>query len=338
MDENKFKKYNSIEQVYNKIYLDKVTKKFGNEKFSVSEKVHGANCCFVCDGSSISFQKRTSVVKEGEPFYGYKDVMEKYRNAIYGVFDFMSKEYGSIETVYLFGEYFGGIYAVDGKVKADNAVQKGVYYCPQHEFYGFDIFVSCKDEKYFYIDVEHCEETYKRFGFIYAETLFKGNLDECLGYSNEFQSTIPKKFGLHDIKDNICEGIVIKPMKPLYIGDSRVIFKSKNKKFSEIKNNHRENKKIRSLQDENPILAEIVNDAERYITKNRLDNTLSKLGEIEMPKEIGKVFKLFSEDVMDEFKKINFDYSKQVEADQNTMRKKIVYKCNCFVTKNLLKY
>jgi hypothetical protein len=127
-------------------------------------------------------------------------------------------------------------------------------------------------------------------------------------------------------------------MKPLYIGDSRVIFKSKNKKFSEIKNNHRENKKIRSLQDENPILAEIVNDAERYITKNRLDNTLSKLGEIEMPKEIGKVFKLFSEDVMDEFKKINFDYSKQVEADQNTMRKKIVYKCNCFVTKNLLKY
>ena len=89
---------------------------------------------------------------------------------------------------------------------------------------------------------------------------------------------------------------------------------------------------------ENPILAEIVNDAERYITKTRLDNTLSKLGEIEIPKEIGKVFKLFSEDVMDEFKKINFDYSKQVEADQNTMRKKIVYKCNCFVTKNLLKY
>ena len=50
--------------------------------------------------------------------------------------------------------------------------------------------------------------------------------EECLKYSNLFQTKIPEMYGLEPIENNIAEGVVIKPVKDLRFGNGqRVILK-----------------------------------------------------------------------------------------------------------------
>jgi len=53
-------------------------------------------------------------------------------------------------------------------------VQKGVYYLPNNEFYAFDILLN----GHVYLDVDVCNRLFHEFGFVYAESLFRGNLQD----------------------------------------------------------------------------------------------------------------------------------------------------------------
>ena len=121
-------------------------------------------------------------------------------------------------------------------------IQKGVFYAPDHEFYGFDIYVFTNDGGY-YLSVDHAEGLFESEGFFYAKPLFKGTLDECLAYPNEFQSKIAEWLGYPALEDNICEGIVIRPVTPHYLRTgSRALIKSKNARFAENKSVKRRNR------------------------------------------------------------------------------------------------
>ena len=63
----------------------------------------------------------------------------------------------------------------------------------------------------------YSEGLFESEGFFYAKPLFKGTIDECLAYPNEFQSKIAEWLGYPAIEDNICEGIVIRPVTPHYL-------------------------------------------------------------------------------------------------------------------------
>ena len=66
-----FKKYNSIENTYNKDFMDRIKLEgYDSLQFVVQEKVHGANCCFVTNGETVQFAKRTGWVEVGEMFGG----------------------------------------------------------------------------------------------------------------------------------------------------------------------------------------------------------------------------------------------------------------------------
>ena len=150
-------------------------------RFVVQEKVHGSNCSFLCDGQDIQFAKRTAVVGEGEDFYQWQELAERYRERIYKVYSIVQRLHPTIISVIVYGEMFGGAYPHKEvkRIGAMSAIQKGVYYCPGHDFYGFDIYVYTPEEA-FYLDIDTTNQVFQKADIFYAETLSEGTLDECL--------------------------------------------------------------------------------------------------------------------------------------------------------------
>jgi len=52
-------------------------------------------------------------------------------------------------------------------------------------------------------------------------------------------------------------------------------------------------------------LKALLPEVERYVTENRLNNVVSKIGEISVPHDTGKLIGLLSKDVLDDFLKEN---------------------------------
>ena len=98
-----------------------------------------------------------------------------------------------VKSISIFGELFGGAYPHPDvqRVGRLTVIQKGVFYTPKHEFYGFDIYVFTENGGS-YLSVDETNALFKSEGFFYAKSLFSGTLDECLKHSNQFQSKIPE--------------------------------------------------------------------------------------------------------------------------------------------------
>jgi Rnl2 family RNA ligase len=200
---------------------------------------------------------------------------------------------------------FGGKYP-HPQVKNDHKImliQKGVYYCPQHELYAFDLYLSLGESGRF-ISVDEANAFFEQGGFLYAKSLFRGNLDQCLQYPNDGPSLIAQWLGLPPIEDNICEGVVIRPVvaRYLYTGD-RVLLKSKNARFAEKKAVKKRAPKLFVEPSYSESLNQLLEVVEEYVTENRLNNVVSKIGQISVPKDTGKLIGLFSKDILDDFLK-----------------------------------
>ncbi|MDR0691820.1 MAG: RNA ligase, Rnl2 family [Prevotellaceae bacterium] len=301
-----FKKYSSIENTYDKEFLDKIrSEHLDLLPYVVQEKVHGANCSFVTDGQTVQFAKRTGVIEPGEAFYDYEELLERYRERIIRLFQRIKAKYTDTESILVYGEMFGGKYP-HPDVKNFSTVlniQKGVYYCPVHEFYGFDIYVAGTDSRR-YFSVGETNIFFEEGGLLYAKTLFQGTLDECLAYPNDFPSRIAGWLGLPPVKDNICEGVVIRPVEPTFLSNgSRLVLKSKNNKFAEKK----AVKKRQPALFVAPTYSEALNSqlalTAAYVTENRLNNVISKIGQVSIPKDTGKLIGLFSKDILEDYLK-----------------------------------
>jgi Rnl2 family RNA ligase len=301
-----FKKYNSIENTCNKDFMDRIKLEgYNTLTYVVQEKVHGANGCFVTDGKEVHFAKRTGLVETGEQFYNYEELLARYKERVIRLFFRIKERYPNTENVWVYGEMFGGKYP-HPDVKNDSKVmciQKGVFYSPAHEFYGFDI-RALGTEIDQYLSVYESNELFESGGFFYAKTLFEGSIDECLSYPNAFPSRIAEWFGLPPIEDNICEGVVVRPIETVFFKNgSRLLLKNKNSKFAE-------KKSIRKRQPAlfvEPTYSETLNYllpvVEEYVTENRLNNVISKIGEVSFPKDTGRLIGLLSKDVLEDFLK-----------------------------------
>ena len=315
-----FKKYSSIENSFDGAFMEKVRNYTPfNVRFVVQEKVHGSNCSFLCDGQQIQFAKRTAVVSDGENFYQWQELTERYRERIFKVFGIVKRLHPTLTSIIVYGELFGGAYPHKDvkRIGAMSAIQKGVYYCPGHDFYGFDIYVYTAESD-FYLDVNTSNQVFAEAGIFYAETLFEGTLEECLAYPNAFPSKIYKHFELPEIEDNICEGIVIRPKEPLYIPNgSRIIIKSKNARFAEKKSVKHTPRVPRAVPDE---VADLFALADAYFTAPRLDNIKSHIGEVSFPKDLGRVSGLLAKDVLEDFLKEHAEgYNNLAKQEQKTL-------------------
>lgn len=319
-----FRKYSSIENSYREKYLESVRetlKYFGCEdaKFSVSEKVDGCNVSVITDGENIITGKRSSILEPDEKFYGFQEYAEKMlKEKITGIFKYFSVyNHTPVHNVQVFGEFFGGGYK-DYKTN-ESRIQKGIDYCPEHCFYAFDILVTDTAGKTEWIGVDECNAIFEKFGLFYNKELFRGTLDECLAYSPVFISTIGTRLGYPEIEDNFAEGVVIKPVEPLFMANGeRIIIKNKNPKFEEFEKKDKKPKEAPVYSDTcNKCIEEVGN----YCTESRLNNVISHLGEIEMPKQTGLVLKEYSIDTIDEFRRDHPEYDSLDSSEQKVINK-----------------
>jgi Rnl2 family RNA ligase len=343
-----FVKYSSIENSYRTKTINEIKENgLNGEDFEwvVTEKVHGSNISFWMNPEGIKPAKRTSfLIPEDGKFFNYDSVMEIYMENFRTLY-LMAKdmtddlvEQGKLEvneetSVVLYGEIFGGYYDHLEVEKVADAlkVQKGVQYCPHNDFYAFDLKINGH-----FLNYDLFREFMEATGFLYAKELHRGNFESCLSYPNEFQTTIPSMFGLPEIKDNVCEGIVIKPVYTSYFPNgSRVILKNKNEKFKEVSKKRKHNKKPKKKEDNtlNEEQEKIFENIQEYITENRLKNVISHIGEINN-KMFGKLTGLFTKDVMDDFCKDNNSLEVIDKEDRKKIQKNVSNSCADLVRKN----
>ena len=321
-----FKKYSSIENSFNTEFVEQVRANVPADlRFVVQEKVHGSNTSFVTDGNEIKFAKRTDYIADGEKFFDYEELLDRYTPKVKKLYAALKKQYKDMDFAIIYGEMFGGAYPHKDVAKEKTmTIQKGVYYCPNHEFYGFDIYVSEPSGKH-YLSVEDTNKFFEDNGFLYAKTLFEGTFDECLNYPNKFPSQISQWLGYPPIEDNICEGVVIRPVVPTYIGyGDRVLIKNKNERFAEKKNYKKRLKEAKPDPVYSDALNALIAKGSLYVTENRLNNVVSHIGQVSMPKDLGKLIGMYSKDIIDDFiKESSADYNSLEKPEQKLLNKEI---------------
>ena len=316
-----FKKYNSIENTYRDEFLERIkTHGFWNDKYVVQEKVHGSNLSFsTVDGEHFVASKRMGLVEKDEFFFNYEKVFQNIEKKLKTIWNLVNNDFNDVKQLTIFGEIFGGYYPhpdVEFNKEA-KMVQKGIYYSPNNEFYAFDILLN----KETYLDVYQTNKYFETAGLLYAKTIFEGSIEECLSYPNDFNSIIPSMLNLPPLEHNIAEGVVIRPVKTSFFNSGiRVILKNKNEKWAENKKyyNH-----INTTDKPSEKVVKLQEAIQTYITENRLNNVLSKIGEVKKS-DFGKVLGMFNKDIFDDFAK---DYSEILnELDKKEIK---------FITKSI---
>jgi Rnl2 family RNA ligase len=189
------------------------------------------------------------------------------------------------------------------KVQGAIKCQKHIYYSPENKWMCFDIGLRLSDEEYLrYLSGNEYRELLKQFDLPYLTPLFVGSFDQAVAYSNEFSSTIATTYyGLPPLEDNICEGIVIKPIISCRLGNGdRVALKSKNPKFSEKSKEHKPKVPI-EMKEETKV---IFNALMCLLNENRVNSAISKIGQVS-GKDFGKLVGAVTQDIIKEYEKDN---------------------------------
>lgn len=250
------------------------------KKWAVTEKVHGANFAFIYENGTISYGKRSGAISPSETFFNYKSMLNDNLLKIQIVIERVLSYFPECKQITIYGELFGGAYP-DIEYRT-MPVQLGVYYSPDIHFYGFDIFVVDNTDRGRYLDFEQSLEFFQSSGILYAEPLaIFPSFEKAAHFKLGFNSTIPAKFHLPALPVNKAEGIVIRSMT------DRFIVKRKIVEFAE------------EVYSDNTIRVEDKKAiALCFMTENRLNNTISKVGMLEEYRY--QIYELFCQDIVNE--------------------------------------
>jgi Rnl2 family RNA ligase len=225
----------------------------GRVAWYVTEKVHGAHFEAISDGERVWYAKRGGVLGQGEGFFGFHRVaygLEERVRALAAALR-ADPDTDAAATVHVHGELFGGEYphpqvpAVEGA----QAIQTGVYYCPDVAFCAYDIALRWAHRADGASDSDTAGET-QWLGFAQALALLTAHdiptppvlavttWAEASRASEVFESAVPAQLGLPPLRDNAAEGLVIRAADEVMIpteggGWARPILKRKHPKFME---------------------------------------------------------------------------------------------------------
>lgn len=325
----KFVRYQSIENVHRNKFLAKIDLEGYSDPsvvYIVQEKVHGANFSFWFDGVEHKQAKRSGFT--GTDFYGCLGVIEETRPFVELAWKHLNLQEGDV--LHICGELYGGVYDHQDVPKQPvKAVQKGICYRPDQSFYAFDVRINDT-----LMNLDKAVEMLEACGFDHARTMFKGTFKECIDFSNEFQTTIPKLLGLPEIENNVCEGIVIKPVEPLFLSNGdRIIIKSKNSKWDEKKGKKRSFLPSEIALSDN--LREAIEAASTYICENRLRNALSKV-EVVSDKMFGQLLRLFFDDLLEEFREDSEQFENLEKSEKTLFAKLVMTDASTFIRQHFI--
>ena len=266
---------------------------FKKTDWVVTEKIHGANFGITTDGSEVRFAKRKEFLQSDEDFFDYQSLRTQLVHQVKEIFKILQAERTRTLRVFVYGELFGGEYPHPEvpEVPHVQAVQTGIYYSPKIEYCAFDIAVeeNGNSNSRFYQDYDKALKIFQQVGMMGAEALFIGKYEEVLKYKIGFDSTIPSLLGLPPLPfRNPAEGIVIKPVKSIYVetakGRFRPILKIKIPEFAEDSRFHQATKwtyqKAAALTQELSIEEELSQEMLALVTETRLSNVISKIGRV----------------------------------------------------------
>ncbi|BBM88004.1 RNA ligase family protein [Candidatus Uabimicrobium amorphum] len=301
--------YEKISENENKwVVTEEDYRKFNKHNWVVTEKIHGANFCILSDGERVICAKRKEILNAGESFFGHANVVHRISTQIRKLYTILHQDNPQLTSISVYGELFGGDYphAEVEKKAGISAVQTGVYYSPDIEFSIFDIAItSGATREYLTWDV-FCK-VLDEVQLLRCQSLFTGKYQKAMAFNERFQSTIPSLLGLPKIEDNLAEGVVIKPVVPVYVsskkGAVRAILKKKISEFTESKKFHEAQK-----WSESSIWESWKYTIDAMLTKNRVDSAISKIGNVSVSDaaQVQKVCDLVVEDLAEE---LNLDVS-----------------------------
>ncbi|RYZ86550.1 MAG: 2'-5' RNA ligase, partial [Proteobacteria bacterium] len=263
----------------------------GKLKWVVTEKVHGANFSFVYEDGRLRFAKRKEYLQWGDDFFGFQLVVKNLEANVIQFFEELASQVKATKYV-LYGELFGGEYphATIERIKNLQAIQTGVYYCPDIRFCAFDIAIETDglSSKY-YLDYETAITYFEKFNIFYAKPMLIGKLADALNFNTRINSGIPAAFHLPPLEKNLIEGIVVKPYDVIDrdLLASRPIIKIKNAEFDEEEKYHEAEKWsfIPGVSSRTEELSFVVDELRHYVNQNRLNSAVSKIGAFERGNE-----------------------------------------------------
>lgn len=285
-----FTKFPSLENTYRQKEIDKILMMVIEDKWVVTEKVHGANFSFwvykdlESGKTDIKCAKRSGWI-EGEKFFNYKFVLEKYRPMLENLRNKL------LDDFVIYGELYGG------------NIQSGMCYKLEQDFVAFDMRWINEDgslssplnklttltlEKDYNIPVTPLIGVYESF-------------EEALSVEESFTSKLIREDFDGAEKHKEAEGVVIEPDTTVYEpSGSRVYLKKKTKRFLE--KGGKPNIKHKTsvvLQESVKIKLE---EALVFLNRNRFESVVSKIGEVSI-KDIGKVMGLLTQDIVVDMEK-----------------------------------
>lgn len=294
-------------------------------RWVVTEKIHGANFCFVADGSNIRCANRRQFLEQDEPFFGYQELLGRLRERVLLVAALVRRQVNA-STVAIYGELFGGAYP-HPDVQPNQSVQPvqtGIYYVPGIEFCAFDIAVEIGPERT-YLDYERVLEFCHQADLFVAEPLLIGTYAAAMAYPVGFSSTIPRRLGLPPLSEpNLAEGIIIKPVKALEVSGShgliRPVLKKKIPAFAEDKRYSAAQRWPARPVEYSSLLETLQWAAFSMVTENRLQSAISKIGpgRARDGRHMQRLFRLVVDDIVDQLKE---EYSEALQSLSSSNRK-----------------
>ncbi len=284
----------------------------------VTEKVHGANFSFVYENRLLGFAKRKTSLDWSDDFFGFQLVAQQLEDKLLALFEALNLEFPAKKYT-LYGELFGGAYPHKevAAIPNLNAIQTGVYYSPDIHFCAFDIAIETAEQRY-YLDYKTAVAYLEQAGIFHAKILCQGSLNTCLKFDIAFDSTIPSLLGFPSLAANLVEGVVLKPLHNVVSPSDAMYFrptlKLKNEAFAEELKFHQAQKW--SFTTDQKTNGETLNflllDLRNYVTKNRLNNVLSKIGRLdfEHKKRLKEIKISYLEDVWQDF---NLDHEQVLD-------------------------
>ena len=302
-----FKKYSSIENGYRKKYVEIVKEhpEFNDVLWQVTSKIDGSHYSFCVNAETLQVRpgKRSGLTDGG--FYNSQEVFDRYKEAAVAITkEIILSTDAVILAVQVEGELFG-----DG-------VQNRVKYGPK-DYVAYDIQVICTlndGQCSYYMAPKKVVELCDTFNMPHAPIIEEAvSFDKAMDVNPKFVSLISSQ----PIPENWEEGIVLKPTKPLTLGNgSRVIIKNKNEAFSE--------KRVKKVKPEvtwsdemNQVYATMI----EFNTENRIRSALSKMGKVTQ-KDFGKLLGVVVKDLLDDWVK-EYSYGTLEKSEQKVLTKQL---------------
>lgn len=285
--EHLFQSYPKIPESFDALQLSEADYRLLKKAdWVVTEKIHGANFCVLSNETTTSFAKRKEILADEENFFGYHALRDDLMAKVKVLFTQILEEHPDTCAVAVYGELFGGAYPHPEvpSIKGVQAIQTGIYYCPEVRFWVFDI-VRITDISSYFVDFNTMTEACEAVDLPYVPALLTGSFNEAQNYGIEFASTIPTLLELPPLEQkNLAEGVVIKPAQSLLLdthkGWIRPVIKKKIKLFSE-DSRYQQAQKWSGDTGVSQQLGDILVAIQNLVNQNRLNNVISKIGALD---------------------------------------------------------